>query len=296
VEWLNFHPTGTVLLAGSTDGTVWMYSVQKTKAAQCMQVFVGHEAAVTAGAFLLKIAATCSADGTVRIWAPKTGLAKHVFRCSEMGLTCLAVGGGADGKLVLAGGEDGLAYCCHVASQKIIHRFEHTAANTTVAAPMAVRGDEEEEEEEELEAPPISVEAVGFAPPSSTALWCATGGVDGVLKIWDVTSGQCRHVCKMGGGSGNNVDTAGGITRLQWIEQHFVVTCGTTGVVRLWDARNGTLVHVLTARGRSVMNDLAVSVDDDASVINIATGSDDGIVRLFTIPKTVLLGPTSPTI
>jgi angio-associated migratory cell protein len=295
VEWLNFHPTGSVLLAGSTDGTVWMYSVSKT-GAQCMQVFVGHEAAVTAGSFLLKVAATCAADGTVRIWAPKTGLAKHVFRCSEMGLTCLAVGGGVDGKLVLAGGEDGMAYCCHIGSQKIIHRFEHTAR--TAVAPMAVqRGDDDEEEhEEEMETPPISVEAVGFAPvadsnnPTSTQQqqqWCATAGVDGVLKIWDVTSGQCRHVCRVGVVGGDS-DT-GGITRLQWIAQHYVVTCGTTGIVRIWDARSGTLRHTLTARGRSVMNDLAVSVDDDIThTITIVAGSDDGIARVFTVSKDVL--------
>jgi angio-associated migratory cell protein len=296
VEWLNFHPTGSVLLAGSTDGTVWMYSVSAKVGAQCMQVFVGHEAAVTAGAFLLKVAATCSADGTVRIWAPKTGLAKHVFRCSEMGLTCLAVGGGVDGKLVLAGGEDGMAYCCHIGSQKIIHRFEHTPRTAPVTAPMAVqRGDQDddEEEEEELETPPISVEAVGFAPVADSTTqqqWCATAGVDGVLKIWDVTSGQCRHVCKVGGGVGGGIDTttAGGITRLQWIAQHYVVTCGTTGIVRIWDARSGTLVHSLTARGRSVMNDLAVSVDNDDDTIKIVTGSDDGIARVFTVSKEVL--------
>jgi WD40 repeat protein len=213
----------------------------------------------------------------------------------------LAVGGGVDGKLVLAGGEDGMAYCCHIGSQKIIHRFEHTP-RTAVTAPMAVqRGDQDDDdEEEEEETPPISVEAVGFAPvadgnsPTPTQQqqqWCATAGVDGVLKIWDVTSGQCRHVCKVGNGVVGTIDTttAGGITRLQWIAQHYVVTCGTTGIVRIWDARSGTLVHTLTARGRSVMNDLAVSVDnDDTHTIKIVTGSDDGIARVFTVAKEVL--------
>ena len=80
VEWLSFHPTGTVLLAGSAaDGTVWMYHAVLD---QCMQVFVGHESAVTAGCFTPngKLAVTASADGTLRVWAPKTGQAKHVVR------------------------------------------------------------------------------------------------------------------------------------------------------------------------------------------------------------------------
>merc|ERR1711976_443964 len=49
------------------------------------------------------------------------------------------------------------------------------------------------DEDEEMEYP-MSVEAVGFSP--SQPNWCATGGVDGKLKIWDLTrDGQCRQVC-----------------------------------------------------------------------------------------------------
>ena len=40
IEWLSWHPKGgTVILAGSSDGTVWMWFVPNGK---CMQVFVGH--------------------------------------------------------------------------------------------------------------------------------------------------------------------------------------------------------------------------------------------------------------
>merc|ERR1712183_146306 len=47
VEWISFHPKGgTVLLAGSGDGTVWMFHIPLNR---CLQVFVGHEQAVTAG-------------------------------------------------------------------------------------------------------------------------------------------------------------------------------------------------------------------------------------------------------
>merc|ERR1719491_72467 len=86
VEFLSFHPKGgSVLLAGSiADATVWMYHLPTSK---CLQVFVGHECnseggGVTTGSFTPdgKFAVTAGMDGTLRLWAPRTGLCKHVFK------------------------------------------------------------------------------------------------------------------------------------------------------------------------------------------------------------------------
>ena len=82
IEWLTFHKTGTVLLAGSsTDGTVWMYHVvvpstkQPYYSLNCMQVFVGHASMVSAGGFTSDGRWAVSIgnsgtrdDATVRIW------------------------------------------------------------------------------------------------------------------------------------------------------------------------------------------------------------------------------------
>jgi len=74
VEWTCFHPKGgTVLLAGSiADGTIWMYH---TPSKSCLQVFVGHEGGVTAGAFTPdgKSAVSAGQDGTCRVWHPRRG-------------------------------------------------------------------------------------------------------------------------------------------------------------------------------------------------------------------------------
>ena len=84
VEFLTFHPKGgTVLLAGSiADGTIWMYH---TPSNTCLQVFVGHEGGVTGGTFTPdgKWVVSAGQDGTCRVWAPKTGMSKHVFRLME---------------------------------------------------------------------------------------------------------------------------------------------------------------------------------------------------------------------
>lgn len=279
VEWCCFHPKGgTVLLAGSSaDGTVWMYHVLLKK---CLQVFVGHEAAVTSGNFSAdgKWAVSVSSDGTLRVWAPRTGVCRQVFRFQEnaadgqpvAGLTCLAVGGGSDGQLVMTGGEDGRAHVCHIGSKKVVASLRHYEVPATM------------DEEMEL---PMSVEAVGFFTANSTN-WCATGGVDGVLKVWDLSigGGQCRQACKVSTDTGNPVaSVAGGVTRLTWHPTlPLVVASYTNGSIRLWDARNGQCLHTLTTGTTDVVNDMNAHFPDPNRAVIVAAG-DDNAIRVLDI-------------
>jgi len=264
VEWISFHPKGgTVLLTGSGDGTLWMFHVPLNR---CMQVFVGHEQAVTAGCFSPdgKWALSASADGTLRIWAPKTGLNKHVFRLGDAPLTCMANKGGNDGMLVIAGGEDGQAHVCHIGSKKVVASLRHCDLPTNAA-----------EEDEEMEYP-MSVEAVGFSPFQPN--WCATGGVDGKLKIWDLArDGQCRQIC-----APPESDSVDSITRISWHPTvPFVFAATINGTVRVWDARNGNLLHTLTGGPTAdQINDMDIQFLPDGSAVIVAA-SDDNAVRVF---------------
>ncbi|KAL7527493.1 hypothetical protein ACHAXR_001984, partial [Thalassiosira sp. AJA248-18] len=242
VEFLTFHPKGgTVLLAGSiADGTIWMYH---TPSKRCLQVFVGHDkGGVTAGGFTPdgKWVVSVGQDGTCRVWAPKTGMSKHVFRLMDgssgggggdeegagAGLTCLAVGGGADGQLAICGGEDGNAYVVHISGKKLVAtlpHFEEATATTTNNSNSANNNNDNDEMDQEEMGEARSIEAVGFCPPNipGTAHWCATGGVDGILKIWNMnvaTGGsvaQLRQRCVRTNDESQQVVGAG-ITRLTW--------------------------------------------------------------------------------
>lgn len=290
VEWACFHPKGgTVLLAGSiADGTIWMYH---TPSKSCLQVFVGHEGGVTAGAFTPdgKWAVSAGQDGTCRVWNPKKGMSRHVFRLMGTpggggggdgqpptpGLTCLAVGGGQDGQLAICGGEDGNGYVVHIAGKKLVATLPHfdEAPHGAVQNADAVMAESEAR----------SVEAVGFCPPTTpgTANWCATGGVDGVLKLW-CTDGA------LGGGPaqprGRCVrEGRPGITRLAWHAAQPLVICGyTDGAVGIWDARaGGTLVGTLTGHG-DMINDMSVAtVAGGSGAAVVVTGSDDKMVKMF---------------
>lgn len=275
VEWMSFHPKGgTVLLTGSGDGTLWMFHIPLNR---CLQVFVGHEQAVTAGCFSPdgKWALSASSDGTLRIWAPKTGLNKHVFRLGEAGLTCMANKGGSDGMLVIVGGEDGKAHVCHIGTKRVVATLRHFEIQ---ASPK--KADDDDEEEIEY---PMSVEAVGFSP--SQPNWCATGGIDGKLKIWDLArDAQCRQVC-----TPTDVSSTDSITRIVWHPTlPFVFASTINGTVRVWDARNGNLLHLLTGGSTAdQINDMDIQFLPDGSAVIVAAG-DDNIVRVFELDVNAL--------
>merc|ERR1719473_246010 len=89
ISWIDWHPKGNVLVAGSNDCTAWMWNA--TKGAQ-MQCFVGHGGALLCGGFLPngKLLVTGSEDGTARVWSPKTGVSKSSISLGEAPVTCLA--------------------------------------------------------------------------------------------------------------------------------------------------------------------------------------------------------------
>jgi len=305
VEFLTFHPKGgTVLLAGSiADGTIWMYH---TPTKSCLQVFVGHDkGGVTSGAFTPdgKSVVSVGQDGTCRVWAPKKGVCKHVFRLMDggggggnddgpgAGLTCLAVGGGTDGQLALCGGEDGNAYVVHISGKKLVATLPHFDDTTPNSAPNNNGGMNEDDEEMEEEGEARSIEAVGFCSANipGTAHWCATGGVDGILKIWNMnvatggSSAQLRQRCVR---PDYNSEEQGGvmaITKLVWHTSQPLVICSyTDGVICVWDVRVGNLVSSLTGH-EDMINDMSVNFVNGGNnpVAVIVTGSDDKMVKMF---------------
>jgi WD40 repeat protein len=70
ILWVKWHTKGDVVLAGSTDMSVWMWNVPT---GNCMAVFSGHSGSVNAGAFTSdgKHVLTCSQDCSARLWNPK---------------------------------------------------------------------------------------------------------------------------------------------------------------------------------------------------------------------------------
>jgi angio-associated migratory cell protein len=190
VEWATWHSKGNAVLAGSKDGTIWMWLANT---GQCVQVFAGHDGGVSCGLFTLDGKAVCSGgeDGTVRIWAPKTGVCKHNFT-GEMGgghaTSVTSISGSEDGELLVTGGFDGEVHLFHVTGKRLVKKFIHSQPvkveetaplgtdGAALPAPPPGRreeedwGDDDEEEEEEKEMVQ-SVECVGI---SRTEIKCVS--------------------------------------------------------------------------------------------------------------------------
>ncbi|KAJ9077545.1 60S ribosomal subunit assembly or modification protein [Entomophthora muscae] len=239
VTWLQWHPKGPVLLVGAADSSIWMFQLPS---GQVMNVFSGHSAAVTCGAFTPdgKHIVTGSEDATLILWDPKSARALWRLtgadaRFHQSAITNLAISD--DSTLILSGSVDATAKLITLAAGEIISSFEnHTD----------------------------SVETIGFAHSMALA---ATGSVDGNINIWDTTTLRLRQTCK-------HEDS---VIKLIWHPTApFIYSCSVDQTVCMWDARTGACVRKWQGHQDSV---LALALSPDGSFV--VTGSDDGNSLVF---------------
>ncbi|KAH9460038.1 hypothetical protein MJO28_004297 [Puccinia striiformis f. sp. tritici] len=81
VTWLTWHPKLTVLLAGFSDGQIYMWQIPSGS----MRVFAGHDSMTTCGNFTPDGQKILSAtdSGMLFIWDPKTGTTHNKINLNE---------------------------------------------------------------------------------------------------------------------------------------------------------------------------------------------------------------------
>ncbi|KAL7683563.1 putative WD40/YVTN repeat-like-containing domain superfamily, dynein regulator LIS1 [Plasmopara halstedii] len=261
VEWVCWHKKGNVVLAGSGDGTVWMWLATT---GECMHVFAGHEDGVTCGSFTVsgKMIVTGSTDSTVRLWDPKTGECNFVFRGHEFHegpVTFLACH--PSQPVMLSGSQDGTARLIQVQTKRVLATLSHDGVDSTIAGSV----------NEVTVSTNNSVECGGFC---NTMNWAATGCLGGFLRIWDLTTYHCRHVCRH----------PAGVIKLLWHPtQQIVYACTVEGLIYAWDARIGQLLKTLAGHTDMVLDITIVHDFNCDFVAGLLTASDDETVRFFQI-------------
>lgn len=258
LQWVEWHPCTHVLLAGTDEGSCWMW---KVPSGEC-KTLPGTGCQATCGKFLAdgKRAVVGYEDGTLRVWDLKQGSPLHVVKGqdSHQGpLTCITAN--ASGSLVLTGSVDCTAKLINPLTGKVVG---------VLSVPKTINDHVEKEQMDETEANSNSVESVGFCNALPLA---AVGYLDGTIGIWDVPSQTLRHKWQL----------QAGIVQLVWEEHSAIVYTGSLdGVVRAWDARTGRMES--ECRGH-VAEILDFVVNKDASVIVSASG--DRTAKVFCLQR-----------
>ena len=98
--------------------------------------------------------------------------------------------------------------------------------------------------------------------------WLASGGGDGMVRIWDRAAGTCTATLT---GHRGNVYSVAIAPDGTWL-----ATGGDDGTVRIWDRAAGTCTATLTGHRGNVYS---VAIAPDGTWL--ATGGDDGTVRIW---------------
>lgn len=167
VMWMQFHPKGHVLIAGTSDSTVWMWNLPK---GDVMGVFAGHTASCTSGCWAPdgKSFASVSEDGTIILWDPRNVAPNKRWETAqderltggEMGWNVIALD--ATGTICTVGSPDGKA--------KVI--------NLLTGALLA-----------SLETQTDSIESIVY---STTLPLLAVASIDGSIALYEVPSLKYR--------------------------------------------------------------------------------------------------------
>lgn len=314
-EWAEWHSKGNAVIAGSRDGTCWMWLANN---GQCVQVFAGHDGAVTSGCFTKDGKSICTGgdDGSLRIWAPKSGLCKLKFdghNGHQGTVTCIV--SSEDGDLVLTGAVDGKMRLYQISGKKLLQTFVHVVPKLLNPAEASILSDNMDDESKFVKSADIdgydddddltvaevettvSVESVGFCNCSDLK-WIASGGMDSTLKVWDLMTGVCRSVC-------SHDDS---VIALKWHQSlPIIVTAALDNILRLWDARNGSLLCRFTGHNNLILNfdmhpfhintassntqpDVSSNSNESGNFSDvIVTVSDDGTAKVFMIHASQIL-------
>ncbi|KZT20155.1 WD40 repeat-like protein [Neolentinus lepideus HHB14362 ss-1] len=249
VTWLRWHPKGHVLLAGSNDTTVWMWQLPS---GNTMQVFVGHTGPVQCGEFTPdgKRIVTADADGTLIYWDPRDPtpifkLTSTDARFDLAGITSLGVNFAST--VAVVGGVNGGV------------RVVSLSKGDIVGALAAHKEDE-------------SIEAVTFVDLTGTGAGTdivVTGGTDGKLCIWDLTTMRLRA-------SMDHEDAITAIIPHPPPKSHLIVSASADKTLRTWDARTGTLIQTHKGHHGPVLA-AALGLEGKA----VVSAGDDGVCLVF---------------
>ncbi|RIK37084.1 MAG: hypothetical protein DCC55_25315 [Chloroflexi bacterium] len=212
IKWITFNPAGALLATGSGDQTTRIWEMPSGRLRHVLQE---HTGMVRYVAFHPngRLLATASDDTTVCLWDAVEGrvcqtLQGHTHAVINTQFTL-------DGKTLISVSDD----------QTV--RVWSVDAATGMYQPAHV-----------LPASVYKHNCVALSPDSITLV---SGGMDGVVRLWDLQTGQVRHTLH----GHTNLITGVDVSP----DGRQILSGCSNGMVKLWDAQSGQCLHTLQPEG-----------------------------------------------
>lgn len=246
LEWLEWHQVASVILAGTIDGSTWMW---KIPSGEC-KTYAGPNCPASVGKLHPdgKRLSVGYGDGSLRIWDLKAADVVHSFsNLHSDNITCMSINN--DGSLIVTGSVDGTVQLVNTISGKILSNLP---CNGNVGNPS---NDDE----------PDSVEAVAL---SASLPLAAAATLAGRLFLFDLNAAQLRL---------DPIQLSAGVTRLHFASNLLFVSC-LDGTVVVLDTRTGSELKKWTGHCGQILDMTVASTGNF-----VLTASGDSTVKRFSM-------------
>jgi WD40 repeat protein/transcriptional regulator with XRE-family HTH domain len=274
---VTFSPNGQFLAAGTSNGEIWLYSLQRETLRRTLR---GHTDGVWSVAFSPdgQLLASGSDDQTVRLWDQETGnclqiLPGHTNRVR-------AVTFSPEGNILVSGGEDQVVHLWSMPGGTLLRSLTgHTGR----------------------------IWSLDFSPDGRLL---ASGGTDSTVRIWEVASGNCTAIlaehtdwvrcvrfspdgCLLASASDDQTVRVWdrqqatyqhifrGHTKRVWSiaftpDSQTLISGSEDTNLRLWDLQSGACRQVLQGHSRGIR-----AIDVDVTGQWLVSGDEDPAIHLW---------------